>query len=89
LRGVDGASLLFALPDIALSQGSACNSSVPEPSYVLTALGLSDAVAQSTLRFGLGRFTEPADVTYVLERVGEEFNRLRALARGAPAWCSS
>jgi cysteine desulfurase len=89
LRGVDGASLLFALPDIALSQGSACNTSVPEPSYVLTALGLSDAVAQSTLRFGLGRFTEPADVTYVLERVGEEFNRLRALARGAPAWCSS
>jgi cysteine sulfinate desulfinase/cysteine desulfurase-like protein len=52
-------------------------------------LGLSDAVAQSTLRFGLGRFTETADVTYVLERVGEEFNRLRALARGAPAWCSS
>jgi cysteine desulfurase len=89
LRGVDGASLLFALPDIALSQGSACNSSVPEPSYVLTALGLSDAVAQSTLRFGLGRFTEPADVTYVLERVGTEFNRLRALAAGAPAWCSS
>jgi cysteine desulfurase len=89
LRGVDGASLLFALPDIALSQGSACNSSVPEPSYVLTALGLSDAVAQSTLRFGLGRFTERADVTYVLERVTEEFNRLRALARGAPAWCSS
>jgi cysteine desulfurase len=89
LRGVDGASLLFALPDIALSQGSACNSSVPEPSYVLSALGLSDAVAQSTLRFGLGRFTEPADVTYALERIGEEFNRLRALARGAPAWCSS
>ncbi|HEY7672514.1 MAG TPA: cysteine desulfurase family protein [Gammaproteobacteria bacterium] len=89
LRGVDGASLLFALPDIALSQGSACNSSVPEPSYVLTALGLSDAVAQSTLRFGLGRFTESADVAYALERVGAEFNRLRALARGAPAWCSS
>jgi cysteine sulfinate desulfinase/cysteine desulfurase-like protein len=41
------------------------------------------------LRFGLGRFTEPADVTYVLERIGEEFNRLRTLARGAPAWCSS
>lgn len=89
LRGVDGASLLFALPDVALSQGSACNSSVPEPSYVLTALGLSDAVAQSTLRFGLGRFTEPADVAYVLERVGAEFDRLRTLARGAPAWCSS
>jgi cysteine desulfurase len=89
LRGIDGASLLFALPDIALSQGSACNTSVPEPSYVLTALGLSDAAAQSTLRFGLGRFTEPADVAFVLERVGVEFNRLRALARGAPAWCSS
>lgn len=89
LRGVDGASLLFALPDIALSQGSACNSSVPEPSYVLSALGLSDAVAQSTLRFGLGRFTESADVARAVERVGAEFNRLRALAGGAPAWCSS
>ena len=88
-RGIDGASLLFALPDIALSQGSACNSSVPEPSHVLTALGLSDAVAQSTLRFGLGRFTERADVAHALERVGAEFHRLRALAAGAPAWCSS
>ena len=88
-RGIDGASLIFALSDIALSQGSACNSSVPEPSYVLTALGLSDAVAQSTLRFGLGRFTEPANVAYAVERVSTEFNRLRALARGAPAWCST
>ena len=88
-RGIDGASLIFALSDIALSQGSACNTSVPEPSYVLTALGLSDAVAQSTLRFGLGRFTEPADVAHAVERAGTEFNRLRALARGAPAWCSS
>jgi cysteine desulfurase len=88
-RGVDGASLLFALPDIALSQGSACASSVPEPSHVLTALGLSDSVAQSTLRFGVGRFTEPADVAYALERIGEEFRRLRVLAGATPAWCKS
>src|SRR3970282_739548 len=88
-RGVDGTSLLCALDDIALSQGSAFASSTPEPSQVLRSIGLSDALAQSTLRFGLGRFTERADVERVVERVGLELNRLRALAGSAPVWCSS
>jgi cysteine sulfinate desulfinase/cysteine desulfurase-like protein len=50
---------------------------------------LSDALAQSTLRFGLGRFTERTDVERVVERVGVELERLRALAGSAPVWCSS
>lgn len=88
LPGVDGSSLLLALADIAISQGSACASSVPEPSHVLSGLGLSDALAQSTLRFGVGRFTSRADIEYAIERVTAEYGRLRALSRPAPAWCS-
>jgi len=87
LPGVDGTSLLCALPDLAVSQGSACASSVPDPSHVLTNLGLSDARAQSTLRFGVGRFTERADVERAAARVAEEFKRLRAIAGAVPAWC--
>jgi cysteine desulfurase len=86
---VDGASLLCALADIALSQGSACASSVPEPSHVLSGIGLSDALAQSTLRFGVGRFTDPADIEFTIERVRAEYGRLRGLGLLAPAWCSS
>ena len=87
--GVDGASLLCALEEIAVSRGSACASSVAEPSHVLSAIGLSDALAESTLRFGVGRFTEPVEVARAVERVAEEFARLREIARGAPAWCSA
>jgi cysteine desulfurase len=87
--GVDGTSLLCALADIALSQGSACASSVPEPSHVLSSIGLSDALAQSTLRFGVGRFTDPADIEFTIERVRAEYGRLRGLGLSAPAWCSS
>jgi cysteine desulfurase len=87
--GVDGTSLLCALADIALSQGSACASSVPEPSHVLSSIGLSDALAQSTLRFGVGRFTDPADIEFTIERVRAEYGRLRGLGLLAPAWCSS
>ena len=86
--GVDGTSLLLALDDIALSQGSACASSVAEPSHVLSAIGLSDARAQSTLRFGVGRFTSAADIDRAVARVRDEHARLASLARSAPAWCS-
>jgi cysteine desulfurase len=88
-RGVDGTSLLCALEDIALSQGSACASSVPEPSHVLTSLGMSDALAQSTVRFGIGRFTTREDIERACARVAAEFPRLRTLAGATPAWCSS
>ena len=87
--GIEGESLRLALADIAVSAGSACASDDPEPSHVLSSLGLSDALAQSSLRLSVGRFTEPADVDRAVERIGAEVARLRALADGAPAWCST
>ena len=87
--GVDGESLRLALADIAVSAGSACASDIPEPSHVLSNLGLSDALAQSSLRLSVGRFTKPADIERAVERIGAEVARLRTLAAGAPAWCSS
>lgn len=86
--GVDGESLRFALADIAVSAGSACTSASLAPSHVLSSLGLSDAVAESTLRFGVGRFTTAAEIDRAVERVGSEVRRLRAIAAGAPDWCS-
>ena len=87
--GVEGDSLQLALAGVAISAGSACNSDVPEPSHVLRGMGLSDALAASTLRFSLGRFTTEAEIDYVVERIREEVPRLRALASGAPAWTVS
>jgi len=87
--GVEGESLRLALADIAVSAGSACNSAVPEPSYVLRSIGRSDALAASSLRFSIGRFTTADEVEYALGRVAEAVARLRALAGPAPAWCSA
>ena len=83
--GVDGESLRLALADIAVSAGSACASRhPPEPSHVLSSLGLSDALAQSSLRLSVGRFTEPADIERAVERIGAEVARLRTLAAAPP-----
>lgn len=87
--GVEGDSLQLAIGEIAISAGSACNSDVPDPSHVLTGLGLSDALAASTLRFSVGRFTTEAEIDHVVARIQAEVPRLRALASGAPAWASS
>ncbi|HEY3698804.1 MAG TPA: IscS subfamily cysteine desulfurase [Spongiibacteraceae bacterium] len=62
IAGVDGEALLLALKDIAISSGSACTSASVEPSYVLRAMGVDHALAQSALRFSLGRFTTQQDV---------------------------
>ncbi len=77
---VEGESLQFALRDLAVSAGAACSSESDEPSYVLRALGLSDAEARSSLRFSLGRFSSQADVDAAVESIRREVPRLRALA---------
>ena len=87
--GIDGESLRLAISDIAVSAGSACASDTPEPSHVLSNLGLSDALAQSSLRLSVGRFTEAADVERAVARIGEEAARLSMLTNQAPLWCSS
>ncbi len=79
-RGVESEALLLALPDVALSAGSACTSGTPEPSHVLSALGLSGELAHASVRFGLGRGNTADQVEVVIRRVSEEVERLRALA---------
>jgi cysteine desulfurase len=79
-EGVEGESLVTGLPALAISTGSACNSASAEPSYVLRALGRDTQLAQSSLRFSVGRFTTVADVDFALEAVRREIGRLRALS---------
>lgn len=83
--GIDLATLMAALSDIALSSGSACNTGTPEPSYVLQALGVSEEVANTPLRFGLGRFTTQEEVDFCLGRVVETVKKLREMAGIAAA----
>jgi cysteine desulfurase len=78
--GVDSESLLCSLPDLALSTGSACSSATVEPSYVLKSLGLSDELAHSSLRFGLGRYNTEDEIDYAAQRVIEAVCKLRELS---------
>lgn len=77
---VEGESFLMGLREIALSSGSACTSATLEPSYVLQALGVSNELAHSSVRFGLGRFNTEEEVDYVIKRVVETVNRLREMS---------
>lgn len=79
---IEGESLRFALRDLAISSGSACASGSDEASYVLRALGRSDQLAQSSIRFSLGRFTTADDVDRAIASVTREVTRLRALSPG-------
>jgi cysteine desulfurase len=80
---LDGARLLLALSEIAVSSGSACSSASPEPSHGLAALGLSEALSRASLRFGLGRGTTSLEVDRVAERVIEEVHAARGQAAEA------
>jgi cysteine desulfurase len=75
---VDGDALLVALPDLAVSTGSACNSHGGSGSHVLEAIGIPAELVQSATRFGLGRFTTEEEVEYAAGRVVEVVRRLRA-----------
>lgn len=78
-ESVEGESLQFALSCLAVSSGSACASASDSPSYVLRALGRSDQLAQSSIRFSLGRFTTEAEIDAAVAAINAEVPRLRAL----------
>lgn len=80
---IEGESLMMSLKDLAVSSGSACTSATLEPSYVLRALGLSDELAHSSIRFSLGRFTTEDDVDQVLAHARFAVEKLRDLS---PLW---
>ena len=80
---VEGESLIMAVKDIAVSSGSACTSASLEPSYVLRALGRSDELAHSSIRFSIGRFTTEADVDFTIQLLKEKIEKLRELS---PLW---
>ena len=80
---VEGESLIMAIKDVAVSSGSACTSASLEPSYVLRALGRSDELAHSSIRFTVGRFTTPAEIDYAIELLKRKIAKLRELS---PLW---
>jgi len=80
---VEGESLIMAIKDIAVSSGSACTSASLEPSYVLRALGRSDELAHSSIRFTLGRFTSEEEVDFTIKLLHAKIAKLRELS---PLW---
>ena len=80
---VEGESLIMAIKGIAVSSGSACTSASLEPSYVLRALGRTDELAHSSIRFSIGRFTTEADVDYTIQLLKDKIGKLRELS---PLW---
>jgi cysteine desulfurase len=80
---VEGESLIMAIKDLAVSSGSACTSASLEPSYVLRALGRSDELAHSSIRFSIGRFTTEGDVDYAIKLLQGKIDKLRELS---PLW---
>jgi cysteine desulfurase len=80
---IEGESMIGAIKDLAVSSGSACTSASLESSYVLRALGVDEAMAHTSIRFGFGRFTTDEEVQYAIEKVKGAIDRLRALS---PLW---
>ncbi len=79
--GVDGDSLLVNIDDIAVSNGAACSSMVKEPSYVLKSLGLDDELANSSIRFGLGRETTEDEINYTVQKFKTVVEELREIEK--------
>ena len=80
---VEGESLIMAIKEVAVSSGSACTSASLEPSYVLRALGRSDELAHSSIRFSVGRFTTVEEVDFVIDLLQKKIGKLRDLS---PLW---
>ena len=79
-KGLDGDSLLLALSELALSTASACSSASIQPSYVLRALGLTDEMAQSSIRLSMGRFTTKEEVERAIDIICSQIIRLREIS---------
>ena len=80
---VEGESLIMGIKDVAVSSGSACTSASLEPSYVLRALGRSDELAHSSIRFTIGRFTTEEEIDYAVRLLRAKIGKLRELS---PLW---
>lgn len=80
---VEGESLIMAIKDVAVSSGSACTSASLEPSYVLRALGRSDELAHSSIRFTVGRFTTEEEIVYTVDLLKRKVAKLREMS---PLW---
>ena len=76
-QGLKAAELIVKLPDLAMATGSACTSAVAEPSHVLRAMGMSDEMAYSSIRFSLGKFTTKEETEYAIEKVTQKVLELR------------
>lgn len=77
---VEGESLMMALKNMAVSSGSACTSASLEPSYVLRALGRTEELAHTSIRFGIGRFTTDNEVDFAVDMIKDRVARLRAMS---------
>jgi cysteine desulfurase len=80
---VEGESLIMAIKDVAVSSGSACTSASLEPSYVLRALGRSDELAHSSIRFTVGRFTTQEEIDFTIDLIKRKVGKLREMS---PLW---
>jgi cysteine desulfurase len=78
--GIDGEALIMGMTEVACSSGSACTSTTLEPSYVLKAMGLDDALVHASIRFGLGRWTTQDDVDSTVQTVVNRVKRLREMS---------
>jgi cysteine desulfurase len=78
--GIEAEALMLGMPEVACSSGSACTSTTLEPSYVLRAMGLDEALVHASIRFGLGRWTTQEEVDFSVQTVVSRVKRLRALS---------
>lgn len=84
IAGIEGTALLWAVNNVAVSTGSACTSADISPSFVLSALGVPDVLAHSTLRVSMGRFTTEEEVVYAAEHIVKSVTWLRSIAPAQP-----
>ena len=77
---VEGESLMLGVKEIAVSSGSACTSASLEPSHVLKAIGISDDLSHTSIRFSLGRYTTEEEIDFVIQKVSQTVKKLRELS---------